>query len=96
MAAILYLTQLVYNLGFSWLCKFLFTCKCRIIDFVDSSYQRSIFRFIIRLLGAFFWEFPKILYQVNLWSRICSVDIDSEPYVDTNGYLFYYISQTYI
>ena len=85
MAALLYLTQLVYNFGFSWLFKFLFTCKCRIINFVDSSYQRSIFHFIIRLLGPLFWEFPQILYQVNLWSQICSEDIDSEPYVDTNG-----------
>ena len=84
MAAISYLTQLVYNFDFSWLCKFLFTCKCRIIDFVDSSYQRSIFHFIIRFLDPLFSEFPQILYQVNLRSQICSEDIDSEPYVDTN------------
>ena len=62
-AAILFWFQIGDNIWFSWLCKSIFTCDYRIIDFVDSNYKQPIFDLINRPLpNPLFWEFPHIRY----------------------------------
>ena len=69
-AAILFWFQIVENIWFSWLCKSIFTCDYRIIDFVDSNYKQPIFDLINRPLpNPLFRKFPHIKYPSLHWPK---------------------------